>query len=310
MNKAVGIDIGGTNTKVAVMDRNLKLLEEKVFKTPVEKDYSHFINKISEIVENIAISYKKISLCIGIAGDIDSENGVLRFSPNLKGWKNKNIKRDIEKITGIKCKIENDANMAAWGSYVFDLKRKAKNVVVLTLGTGVGGGIIVNGKLYKGFTSTAGELGHIVIKEGGLKCQCGNYGCLEAYCGEKGFIKVAREKIKDLKTFINKYSESDNKILNVKMLFNAAKKGNAAALELFDYYGKYLGCGIGSILVALNPEYIVLSGGISKSYKFFMPSMLKSLGKFGIKTPVKKAKIVISKTHNIGVLGCAAYSIE
>ncbi|MGC8866768.1 MAG: ROK family protein [Elusimicrobiales bacterium] len=176
--RGIGVDVGGTKTKIAVVDRDRKILYSQSILTPLSNGYEGFIFKISKILLKLIKNYRASKVSFAVAGDIDSDKGVLRFAPNLCGWKDKNIKSDIEKRCGIEVRVENDANMAIWGAYVFELGKRYRNVVGFTLGTGVGGGVIIDGKLYKGSTTTAGEFGHIVIKYGGLRCACGNRGCL------------------------------------------------------------------------------------------------------------------------------------
>lgn len=308
---SVGIDIGGTNIKLAVMDNKYKIIETSEIKTKLNSGYSSFIKNISNLINSIKTKYHKrlYGCCIAIAGDVDGENGFLRFSPNLKGWKNKNIKKDIERLTGINCFVDNDANMAAFGSYVFDLKRKYKNVVVFTLGTGIGGGIILNHHLYHGSTSSAGEFGHNIIVVGGKKCACGNYGCLEAYCSTKSIVEKAKKKWVNIKRYIDKYGDGDNHI-TPKLIYNAAVDGNIDAIKIWDEYGYMLGIGIGNAVISLNPDVVVLCGGISRASKFFMPSLKKRLAEYRIKTPMKWFRILVSNYSNIGVFGCAAFVFE
>lgn len=306
---SIGFDVGGTNTKVCVMNEKYSVLKEFMIKTPCKNGYDYFIKEISDILASLKKEFSKYTisgLCLAIAGDVDSVNGVLRYAPNLNQWKNKTIKRDFEKISGIRCFIENDANMAAWGCYVFDTQKKFNDMVVFTLGTGVGGGIIIGGNLYRGFTSTAGELGHMIIKSDGRKCGCGSYGCLEAYCGTASLIYDAKRRIKDIKSFIKKYS-FDGEEITPEIISKAAEQNNDIALRLWSDYGYNLGTGVGNILMLLNPDCVCFCGGISRASKFFMPSVKKRIDEYGIKTPVRNLKLIVSKHHNIGVAGASAF---
>ncbi|MEF3280975.1 MAG: ROK family protein [Elusimicrobiota bacterium] len=308
---SLGIDVGGTNIKVAAMNEKKELLEVFETTTDVEKGYGLFIRKISNIISDMRKKYKQklAGCCFAIAGDVDSNNGVLRYAPNLSGWKNKYIKKDIENLSNLKCIVQNDANMAAWGCFIFDLKRKFKNVAVFTLGTGIGGGIILDGKLYCGSSSSAGEFGHMVINYRGEKCNCGNYGCLEAYCSTYSLKKNAIKKIKNLSDYIKKYS-MEEKELSPKLLYNAALKGDPVALKLWSEYGVSLGTGIGNVILSFNPDRVVLCGGVSRAARFFMPYVKKRLCEFGIKAPIKFSKIIVSRHYNVGVMGAAAFVFE
>lgn len=308
---SVGLDVGGTNTKIAVLNDKYKILKNIKIPTPLSNGYDFFIKELAKIAISISREYqkKKISVCIGIAGDVDSDRGILRYAPNLCEWKNKNIKKDFERVSGFKCLVENDANMASWGIYVFEVKRKVKNMAVFTLGTGVGGGIITNGNLYRGSTSTAGEIGHMIIKEGGEKCNCGNYGCLEAYCGTYALIREVQRRIKNTDSYLKKYGFEKGNI-TPKIIFDLAEKGDRICLDIWKDYGYRLGSGIGNIAVLLNPEITVLAGGVSRAHKFFMPFVKKRLSEYGIKTPINKMKILISNNEDIGVLGCASFALD
>jgi len=309
---SIGFDVGGTNTKVCVMEEKYKVLKEFMIETPNRNGYDCFIKEISGLIVSLKKEFSRFTisgLCLAIAGDVDSVNGVLRYAPNLNQWRNKNIKHDLEKISNIKCFIENDANMAAWGCYVFDTQKKFNDMVVFTLGTGVGGGIIIGGKLYRGSTSTAGELGHMIINSGGRKCGCGNYGCLEAYCGTAPLIYDAKKRIRDVEDFIKKYSFDGDEI-TPELISKAAQKKDDIALRLWSDYGYNLGTGVGNILMLLNPECVCFCGGISRASKFFMPSVKKRIDEYGIKTPGRNIKIIVSKHHNIGVAGAAAFVFE
>ncbi len=306
---SIGFDVGGTNTKIAVIDDNKRILNNYKIKTPISNGYEFFIDEIIRITNDLRNEFKNHKLkgvCIAIAGDVDNKNGILRYAPNLNGWKNKRIKDDLEKKTDIKFFVENDANMASWGVYDFELERRFSDIVVFTLGTGVGGGIILNNELYSGFTSTAGELGHIVIEAYGEKCKCGNYGCLEAYCGSYALLRDFRRSVGNVNKYLRKY-DFINSRFSPEVLYELAKKNDKIALKLWKDYGRNLGTGIGNILMVLNPQCIVLSGGVSRAWKVFLPSLRKRLSEYGIKTPYKNVKIVISRNQDIGVLGSALF---
>jgi len=305
----IGIDIGGTNTKFAVVDNSFKIKEKFDIPTPL-KSYRIFIQNISNVIKNLKEKYKSIGVHIAVAGDVDYEKGILRYAPNLSGWVYKEIKKDIEKEVKVEVSVDNDANMAGYGAYIFELKKKYKDIVTFTLGTGVGGGIIIDGKIIRGFNSTAGEIGHMVIVENGSKCNCGNRGCLEAYCGSYGIIREFMEAIGDYKSYIKKYMDINFKKIDPYSLYLLAKKGDKIAIRLWKYYGYKLGTGIGNILMILNPQIVVLSGGVSKAAEFFMPYIKKRLSEYGIKTPVKNVKIHISKEKDLGVVGSACYVLE
>lgn len=305
-----GIDIGGTNVKFAVVSRSGKVLfqnKERTFSNG--KDFGAFSEALALSVRSLRKRFKaeKMPIGVGIAGDVDSERGVLRFSPNLSGWRNAEIRKKIEPAAASRCWVQNDANMAAWGAYALELKGKKKNGVVITMGTGIGGGIIAGGDIYGGFTSTAGEFGHMKIQPGGRKCNCGERGCLEAYVGSYALVKRAREKIGNARAWAGRFGK---KRLSASCLYEAARRGDKTALDLWKETGRYLGLGLSNVIYALNPEFVVIAGGVSRSAEFFMPQVSKVFAAGRIKTPFEKLKIVVSKNADLGVLGAAFYAMK
>ncbi len=312
MKAGMGIDIGGTNVKILILSDKGKPLYSDRFKTQSERGLRDFCSrlglKVKEALRAVKLNIKKAAA--GMAGDIDSEGGILRYSPNLAGWKNAPIAELLRKETGISFSLENDANMAAWGAYVLELKKSVRDMAVITMGTGIGGGLILGGKLYRGASSTAGEIGHCVIEQNGRLCGCGNRGCLEAYCGSKAIVKRALSLIKDQDSYRKKYGIGDEKKINAAALAAAAAKGDKTAISVWEETGFYLSLGIGNILMLLNPSAIVITGGVSKGERFFMPALKKGLSLYSIKTPLKKARIKVSKNPDLGSYGAALFALE
>ncbi|MEW5950794.1 MAG: ROK family protein [Elusimicrobia bacterium] len=312
MKAGMGIDIGGTNVKILILSEKGKTIYTDRFKTQSEKGLRDFALRLSfEIKKALKVSKVKIKkAAVGMAGDIDSEKGVLRYSPNLAGWRNAPISRLLKKETGINYCLENDANMAAWGAYVIELKKSVKNAAVLTMGTGIGGGLILDGRLYRGSSFTAGEIGHTIIEKDGRLCGCGNRGCLEAYCGSKAIVKRAVSMIKDFDSYKIKYGIGEEKKINAAALAGAAQKKDKIALKVWEETGFYLSLGIGNLLMLLNPSAVVITGGVSKGKKYFMPSLNEGLKRYSIKTPLKTAKIKVSDNADLGSYGAALFSME
>ncbi|HAT71783.1 MAG TPA: glucokinase [Elusimicrobia bacterium] len=307
----IGIDIGGTNTKLVVVNRAGKLLAQDRFRTEASKGSPDFVKRLAAAVGDLRRDYGRqlVSIGIGAAGDVDPERGILRFSPNL-AWRRVKIAEPLEKLTGLPCSMENDANMAAWGAYEIELKRKSGNILALTLGTGIGSGLILDGKLYHGATGSAGEAGHVKIESEGRPCHCGARGCLEAYCGSYAIMARARELIKNEAAFIKKFAAPGHERFNTICLTNAAAAGHAAARQVWAETGHYLGCGLAGLILLLNPDYIVLTGGVSRARKWFMPAMNKVLGSQQIKTPFARVKIKISDDADLGSHGAALFGLD
>lgn len=307
----IGIDLGGTNTKLVVVNRAGKLLAAERFRTEAAKGPAFFIKRLSAAVACFRRDYGRqlVSIGIGAAGDVDPEHGVLRFSPNLC-WRAVKLAGPLEKLTGLPCVMENDANMAAWGAYELELGRKTGNILTLTLGTGIGSGMILEGKLYHGGTGSAGEAGHLKIEPGGRLCHCGGRGCLEAYCGSYAIMARARELIKNEEAFVKKFAAPGHERFNTICLTNAAAAGHAAARQVWAETGHYLGMGLAGLILVLNPGCVVLTGGVSRARKWFMPAMLKVLENQQIKTPFEKVKIKISDSADLGSYGAALFGLE
>jgi len=312
--EGIGIDIGGTNTKIVVVGDGKKVIKEKRFCTEPERGPADFMRRLSEAVGETAAdrNYEVKALGVGMAGDIDPDKGILRFSPNLN-WQNVKIAGPLAALTGLPCAVENDANMAAWGAYADALDCKEENVVVLTLGTGIGSGLIINGRLYHGATGSAGEGGHINIVPDGLPCNCGSRGCLEAYCGSIGIMRRAEKLIGGKEDFVKKYSEKGK--FDTLCLSRAASAGNAAAVKIFEETGHYLGLGIVELLIMFNPSSVILTGGVSRAGKWFMPEVLKVIERRKeispfVRTPFSSVRIVIADNPEMGSKGAALWGLR
>ncbi|MBS1985769.1 MAG: ROK family protein, partial [Bdellovibrionales bacterium] len=188
MSFRVGVDLGGTSVKIGLVSAANKIVKEANVPSAGFPNPSVLFRKIAESIQELAGSQKIQSIGVGVAGDIDSERGIVRISPNL-GWKRLPLKSHLQKYFRCPITVDNDANAAAWGIYHSQAPKHARHVIVMTLGTGVGGGIIIDGKLLRGATGSAGEVGHMNIEENGPLCNCGNRGCLETYVGGPHLVK-------------------------------------------------------------------------------------------------------------------------
>jgi len=303
----LGIDMGGTSIKIAVVDDKANILEESSLDTDIKAQPKKVINDIVNACKILKYYGKVKSIGIGIAGDIDFKKGIVRFSPNLPRWKNVPLKKEIEKTTKKTVLIDNDANTACIGAFWLDLKSKSDNMICVTLGTGVGGGIIVDKKLYRGNTGTAGEIGHMTLEVNGNKCNCGNLGCAETYIGAKYLVSRAVElmKTKSSKNIL-KLSGNNNSNITPKILSAAAAAGDLTAKQIWSEAGEKLGVLLANIINFFNPDSIVLCGGISKAGEELLKHANKQIKSRAFKTAADSCKIVISKyTNKLGVVGAA-----
>ncbi|MBI4802070.1 MAG: ROK family protein [Elusimicrobia bacterium] len=306
----IGIDIGGTNTKIIVINGYGRLLHAERFHTLGENGYGEFIKRLLDRVKRLKNIWEPVSVGIGAAGDVDPQKGLIRFSPNLEKWHNAAITCPLKKLTGLPCTLENDANMAAWGAYVLELKRKYANVLTITLGTGIGGGLILDGKLYHGATGSAGEIGHNKIQPGGERCHCGAQGCLEAYCGSYAIIRDARKAIKSPEAFVKKYAAPGRERLNTICLTRAADRGHKTALRIWRELGANLGRGLADAILLFNPDCVLLTGGVSKAWRHFIGPLKKVFEAQQIATPFQKVRLRVAKNADLGVFGAALLGME
>src|SRR5438270_1568856 len=202
MNRfSIGVDLGGTNLRIAAVDVNGHLVEKVTLGTKVSLGRDHVINDMCEAIQHLSGKYKNSSsllgIGIGVPGIIDMETGLLRESPNLPGWAEYPVRSEIERRLNTMVILENDANVAAFGAKWLGAAKQHDDMAMLTLGTGVGGGLVMGGKIWHGMNGMAGEFGHTTVEPNGARCGCGNYGCLEAYASATAVVRMAREAIAD-----------------------------------------------------------------------------------------------------------------
>ncbi|MCR4991282.1 MAG: ROK family glucokinase [Lachnospiraceae bacterium] len=260
-----GVDIGGTTVKLGLFDIEGELIDKWEIPTRTEENGKNILPDIAKSIEE-KISEKSLEkadiagIGIGAPGPVD-DNGFIHKAANL-GWGEFSIKETLEKITGLKVMAGNDANVAALGEMWKGGAKGYKDVVMVTLGTGVGGGIIVNGKMLNGYSGAGGEIGHIHVNDDeDESCGCGNKGCLEQYSSATGITRMGKKVLASCDT----PSPLRNEEVNAKTIFDAVKAGDEVASKIAEIYGRYLGGALASIACVVNPEVILLGGGVSKA---------------------------------------------
>ena len=312
----IGVDLGGTNIVSAIVDYQGKIVSSLKVPTLAENGREATIKRIIETIhKNIAQSNiapgNIIGIGIGAPGPLDIKKGVINFAPNLPGWRDVPLKKILEDEFNLKVVLENDANAAAWGERCFGVGRGVDNLVCFTLGTGIGGGIIINGKIYHGNNCGAAELGHITVNKDGPRCNCGNYGCLEAYSSATGIKNRIKKRIKEgIKSkFLNFDNNNDELLesLRLKLIFETARKGDKLTKDIVEEAITYLGIAIANIVNILNPEMVVLVGGITNEGEKLLSPIREEVKKRAFYSNYKSLKIVIGELGgNAGVLGAAA----
>jgi len=313
-DKYIGIDLGGTKILTAVADDNGEIIARVKLATETElgqeRIKKNIFKSIYKVLEKTDIKIEKIkSIGIGSPGPLNVEKGIIYESANLP-IKNMEIVDLIEEETGINTYLQNDANTAALGEKVFGAGKEADDLLYITISTGVGGGIIINGKIYYGHTGNAGEIGHMTVDPTGPQCGCGNYGCLESFSSGTAIKNMAKKAIEnDESTLIKKLAR--DKKLSAKLVAKAAEKGDQKALDIFAKAGYYLGIGIANLVNIFNPEMIILGGGVMKAKGYFLDRAKEEFKKRALKAPADIVKIKEAVLEDeIGVKGAIAVAMQ
>ena len=312
---AIGIDIGGTSIKGAAVDSNGKVYTKFnipfIKGEPGEKTIKKLALRIREYIDEQDLLMDVVGIGIGCPGTIDVDNGVVSYANNL-GWEDLPVAKIMKRYLPYPVRLINDANAASFGEAKFGAGKEFQNIVMLTLGTGIGGGIIVHGKLYEGNEGKAGELGHMVICMDGEQCTCGRKGCFEAYASATALIRDAKRVMAENRdTLMWEICPNINNI-GARTPFEAAQQGDQVAMELIDRYVKYLGEGILNYCNIFRPNIVVLSGGIANAGKYLFDKVNVYIKEreYGYKrTPA--VEVVPSKLgYDSGIVGAAALLFE
>lgn len=309
MRHAIGIDIGGINTKIGVVREGppFKVLKQTSIPTQVDDPISVYVKRVAEAVKQLVreSGLKKVNgVGVGCPGLIDPWKGLVRTSPNLPNLRGVRLADKLGKAIGLPVRMQNDANAAALGEYLFGSGRRCPNLIVLTLGTGVGGGVICDGHLVVGADNGATELGHLKAEwHDGAPCGCGKTGCVEAYVGAAGIARIAKAM---LDSGAATSLQPDH--LTPRDVAMAARSGDAVSLEVMKKVGHYLGRGMALLIDTFNPERIVFTGGTSAAADLLMPGIEEALDQYAsFEFTRKRVKISRSKfADDVNVIGAAA----
>jgi glucokinase len=280
-NYSIGVDLGGTNLRIAAVTDKGELLEKVTLGTKVSLGRDHVINDMCDAIRSLSEKYKSTAslygMGIGVPGIIDLRTGMLRESPNLPGWADYPVRDEIERRLGTRVVLDNDANVAALGEKWLGAAKEVDDVAMLTLGTGVGGGLVLNGRIWHGMTGMAGEFGHITVEPDGVQCNCGNRGCVEQYASASAVVRMAREVIAgDSSSSLGRAASSDPEF-SAKAVYNLAIQGDEAAKKIFARVGSALGIVVADLINALNLPMYVIGGGVSSAWDAFSPAMFEEL---------------------------------
>lgn len=311
MNYCFGVDIGGTTVKMGLFSVDGELIDKWEIKTRTENGGEKILPDVAdsilqEMVDREIAAAKVVGVGVGIPAPVNSE-GVVKNTANL-GWGYKDVKGELcDLLSGMKVKAGNDANVAALGEMWMGGGRGQKNIIMVTLGTGVGGGIINNGKIVVGENGAGGEIGHICVNyKEQEKCGCGKTGCLEQYASATGIARLARQRMK------KNHDETilRGKEINAKTVFDAVKKDDKVAIEIAEEFGVYLGHALANIAVIFDPAVIVIGGGVSKAGKILLPFIEKPFYEKAFFAN-RNTKFALAELGNdAGIYGAAKLIIE
>jgi glucokinase len=296
--KLLGIDIGGTNIKYGVVQKDLdnKIIYTNSIRTEVAKGKEFVVGKIASIIERCKKDYDIKTIGIGVPGLVDYKRGIVLESPNFPDWRDVNLQDELKDVN-LPVFIDNDANCFALGEYIFRKGEEINNLIGITLGTGIGGGLILNGEIYHGSYGFAAEIGHIKIVPNGRRCNCGQNGCLEAYSSASAIEKVSKEKY--------------GKKIAVSKLYKMALNSDRTAIEIFKDAFEKLGIACAGLVNLLNPDIIVFSGGLSNMKDFLLIPVKKVIQKNCYKRLYEKVRIELSKFGDeSAIVGAASLNIN
>ena len=308
----IGVDLGGTNLRTAILSPDGNILDR-------HKEATHAADGrekvVSRLIENIKRQRKSaiqqgfdvVAVGVGAPGVIQVDKGIVVKSPNFPDWNNLPLKDQLEKTLGTPVFLENDANAAALGEQWRGAGRGIRSMILLTLGTGVGGGIILDNKIWHGADGMAGEIGHMTLIPDGRPCTCGNTGCLEMYSSARGIVQSFREALGKASGGVPDQLEQ----VSSEQVYEAAGSGNEIAVRVMKDMGRMLGIGIASLINIFNPERIVVGGGVKDAWPLFIGATREEIMKRAFAVPAKRTEIVPSQLgDDAGMVGAAAVAFE
>lgn len=281
---AIGVDLGGTNLRIAAVDSNGKVLEKITLGTEVTRGRDRVIYEMCGAIQELTAKFRTSTgelagIGIGVPGIIEMQTGMLRESPNLPGWQNYPVRQEIEQRLGTHVILENDANAAALGEKWLGAAANVQDMCMVTLGTGVGGGIVLQGRIWHGMTGMAGELGHITVDPQGPPCGCGNRGCLEQYASATAVKRMAVEAVANGQAPELARAMHEAPEFSSKVVYQMAVQGDQPALQIFERVGKALGAVIADLVNIFNLPMYVIGGGVSLAWEAFAPSVMDEVRK-------------------------------
>lgn len=310
MGKRIGIDVGGTNVKIALVEDG-KIIYSNSVPTYAKMGYEYTVNNIKQSIRDLmketSTTEKDIEgIGFDFPGQVDYKTGIVKLAPNIPGWVNIPIAKLIEDEFHIPTKIDNDVRCAALGEMKFGAGRDCENFICITVGTGIGSGIVINGQIVRGASNAAGELGHIKLQmEDGPLCGCGDSGCLEAFASGPAIVAMACEYLKGGKSAKFAEMAGDGEITPY-IVAKAAEAGDPVAKRIFEIIGYRIGMGLTSVINLLNPERVIIGGGVAECGELLLDPVKRTIKARAMKVAGETVEIVPAELGNsAGVIGAS-----
>jgi glucokinase len=307
----IGIDLGGTGIAVGIVTEEGKIIQKGSAPTLAMRPYQEIVKDMAavslEILKEAGLTIQDVrSVGIGVPGIANPNTGVVVFCTNLS-WHDVPLREEFQKYIDKPVFIDNDATVAGYAESVAGISAGCHSSVFLTLGTGVGGGIVINGKPWSGFHNVGSEIGHITLELDGEPCSCGNKGCLERYCSATAIIRMARQALAvHPESLMMELCQNNLENVNAKLVFDAAREGDETALKIFRRYVKYMAQAVNNIIAFLDPEVIVLGGGISKAGDFLLDAIRAEVPQYLMFKTMPHPRIEIASLGaEAGIIGAA-----
>lgn len=314
----LGIDLGGTNIAIGLVNEKFEIVLKDKVPTGAARPTGEIIDDMAalcrSVVERAGITFDEVAYAgIAAPGSIDPQNGMVRYANNIK-MNNYPIAQELKnRIPVKKVLLENDANAAALAEAKAGAGKGCSDLVMVTLGTGVGGGIVIGGKLYSGFNYSGAEIGHTVIEIGGRPCTCGRLGCFEAYSSATGLINMTKEKmIEDVDSLMWELENDNLDNVSGRTAFEAAKRGDKAGKEVVDMYVKYLACGLTNMVNIFQPQVLCIGGGVCGEGDYLLKPLIRTIRRceYGAATQTQFCDIKIAELGNdAGIIGAAVLGL-
>lgn len=310
----IGIDIGGTNVKIGLLNLEGDIVSKWEINTNKENKGKSIVDEIwtfiSHNLSEMIVQNKIIGIGVGAPGFVNESTGKVYEAVNI-GWTNFPLAKMLQEKAGLPVLVENDANIAALGEYWKGNRDRVDSLIIITLGTGVGGGIISDGEVLHGENGTAGEIGHIIVEPNGYPCNCGRKGCLDTIASATGIVRRAKDIIsQDEMSALAKLYYSNNDKIDAKDIFDLAKKGDADCVEIITEIADSIGIALANAAAIVNPSTIIVGGGLSEAGEWFLDQIKLSFKKYSLTRIGDETRIELAKLGNdAGIIG-AAYLVK